>query len=236
MPIEKAIQSLAVGILFSTRERGRPIVEKDRQHPQAPTRLSCGRTAHNHRQSTRSSSAAYFHRCETSLRTTGWSNCQHLRTEKETNFAGTLKPLMGTHDPIGISLSQAICVHFVHQINQGIQEPRSAEFLFAAGPRTRLYERVFYHIGLAKYETAIQQGGLASGCSEGNTGRQAVYFTLVNYMDQNPNQNYEAYKHMKPHHDAIYVGHGGRTCGEFQVQPHAQPLRYLLQHHLQEVH
>ena len=54
---------------------------------------------------------------------------------------------------------------------------------------------------LAKYETPIKQGALVPGGFEGHKERQAVYFTLVNSMDQ----KYKAYTHLKSHHDAVYA-------------------------------
>ena len=66
------------------------------------------------------------------------------------------------------------------------------------------FAKELYHIGLAKCENAVQEGGPVPGGFKGNSGRQAVYVTLVNTMDKTPGKHHKAFTHLKPHRDAIY--------------------------------
>ena len=70
-----------------------------------------------------------------------------------------------------------------------IQELSGAQFqpnfFSARGPRHTGFAKKFYHIVLAKYETAIKDGGLVPVGLEGNKRRPTVYFTLVNPWTKN---------------------------------------------------
>ena len=99
------------------------------------------------------------------------------------------------------------------------------------------YAKEFCFVRLAKYGTANKQGGLVPGGLEGNNGRQACYFALVNPVDKNPDSKHKAYKTFEASpRRGLRCGDRGSAKGEFRVLPNPQRLRHLLQHDPQGVH
>ena len=59
--------------------------------------------------------------------------------------------------------------------------------------------------GLRSVRQPSNEEGWYRGGLEGNKGRRADYFSLVNSTDMNPDNKYKAYQLLNPHHHAIYV-------------------------------
>ena len=62
-----------------------------------------------------------------------------------------------------------------------------------------------YRIGYTTYENGIKERSFVFGWFNQNRGRQAVRFTLVNPLDNNPDLQFRSYRRWKSHHDALYV-------------------------------
>ena len=100
--------------------------------------------------------------------------------------------------------------------------------------------------GYTKFDNAIKEGGFVLGGFSQNRGKQAVYFALVNALDETADPQFEAYKlfELKSYHVAIYVVDMVRAKEEhysfFKLSTVAyysvQRLRTLLQHDAQGEH
>ena len=124
---------------------------------------------------------------------------QTWKTSRRTKLAGAVTPLGETLCYIRKTmLWHNTWTHCTSGQSSGIQEPKFCRI-------SSLCKRALPYQGLAKYEAAMKAGWLEPVGFEGNERRQAVYSLLVNPLDNNPNKKNKDYKHLKSHHDAIYV-------------------------------
>ena len=207
----KAITSFAADTLLSTYERRRGIAEQDSPNPQAPKRMSRERRRRllencNNLITCQIPMMKKHH----AVLLIDSTNSNNLRTKQETTSAGTLIPLGGSP-----SCSPTITVE-TQNVNPSyirVQGHSGAKiqtnFILAADPRVRLYERALPH---QKHETAIQEKGLALVGLDQNKGQQAVHLTLVNPMNTDPDKKFMAHKPCESHHYAtMRCGRGRRA-------------------------
>ena len=68
------------------------------------------------------------------------------------------------------------------------------------------FVKELYHIGMrSSNQPSKKDGSYPLASTKTKDHKQLVYFPLVNFLDKNAYTKYKAYKHLKPHRDAIYV-------------------------------
>ena len=177
-------------------------------------------------------------RCEKSLSPKSVSkNSQEPHTKRERDkVLGASNHDWNPYAFLRRTLRIATCGFFYISAIQGLLEDAGQSNFFTQRVLGKGYAKELHQIGYTRDENAIKDGCLVPGGFHQHRGRHAVYFTLVNPVNKNPDPTFVADKHLKSSHHTIYVvDREGAQKETFQVLPGSQRLRRLLRHDAQRM-